>query len=610
MNKTIGKSARALSAILAAMLLLASCGGNETTSSNGNETTSSNGSSADAAPNSSETSGTGGDSEEMAPVTIRIMDNLPSLDYFDWDDREEFPSFVAYEEELAKRNITLEYELVSNEQYTTVVQTRMAAASDLPDLIDLTPLDDVTALNLGTSGQLQDWIAAMDAYSRPDPLCPTNRNGDATLSLKEKFDGPANYAKKLVTAPDGKMYWCPQVVPGGTYTLPDGSVTENIEVIGASIRADWLEKVGMDTPTTVDEFLNALRAFQEQDVNGNGQKDERYCFDSYSYSFFTGIAQWFGLTPGLVGIDPNTDSATSAWLSEGAKPYFELLHTMVQEDLFDTSMLGATDEMFNSRIAENKVAGMRSYTDATWFNQLVEGVEEAEYTVIAPIQAIEGITPYITCDAVDLCYNKMGITKVATPEVVEGIIRLYDFSCTETFTLLRDSGIEDSDYFEEPDPNNEGRVRTTLTDEVNAMTPADRYAARVGGASNFIFGIMGVGGGNVKVKGISAEERLERLGTDKQKRAMENKFAQMTYRPYVVSPFSSSTYAVATAEEQEILTTYTTALQSYSDELCMNLILGNVSLDNWDAEIEKLKELGLDEIVKVSNDRYQRYKSN
>ena len=95
---------------------------------------------------------------------------------------------------------------------------------------------------------------------------------------------------------------------------------------------------------------------------------------------------------------------------------------MVKEDLFDTAMLGATDEMFNSRIAENKVAGMRSYTDATWFNQLVEGVEEAEYTVIAPIKAVEGITPYLLTDAVNLCYNKMGITKAATPEVVEGII--------------------------------------------------------------------------------------------------------------------------------------------------------------------------------------------
>ena len=91
---------------------------------------------------------------------------------------------------------------------------------------------------------------------------------------------------------------------------------------------------------------------------------------------------------------------------------------------------------------------------------------------------------------------------------------------------------------------------------------------------------------------------------------MENRWAQMTYRPYVVSPFSSSTYAVATEEEQEILTTYTTALQSYSDELCMNLILGNVSLDQLDAEIEKLNELGLSELVRVNNDRYQRYKNN
>ena len=604
MNKTIGKSARALSAILAAMLLFGSCGNGGSSSSEASKEPGST-----PASTASESS----DSTEMKPVTVKIMGHAVAQDYWDWDDRESFPAYVEFEKELALRNLTLEYEIVANEQYTTVVQTRMAAASDLPDLIDITPLDDVTALNLGLSGQLQDWITAMDTYSRPDPLCPTNRNGDPTLSLKEKFELGANYAKKLVTAPDGKMYWCPDVVPSGNTTLPDGSVTESLEVIGAAIRSDWLAKVGMEMPTTVDEFLAVLRAFQDQDVNGNGQKDERYCFDAYSYGFFTGIAQWFGLTPGLTGIDPNTDSATSAWYSDGVKPYFELLTTMVKEDLFDTAMLGATDEMFNSRIAENKVAGMRSYTDATWFNQLVEGVEEAEYSVIAPIAAVDGITPYLLTDAANLCYNKKGITKAASADAVEGIIRLYDFVATETYGALAASGIEGTDYIVEPDPNNEGRTRTQLVDEVKAMTPADRYAARRGGCSTFSsIGIANVAVGNpaIKLKGLSAEERLASLGTDKQRRAMENRWAQMTYRPYVVSPFSSSTYAVATEEEQEILTTYTTALQSYSDELCMNLILGNVSLDQLDAEIEKLNELGLSELVRVNNDRYQRYKNN
>lgn len=606
MYRNIGKSARTLSAILASLLLLASCGGNGDVGSGSSQEPGST-------PSASESSTEESNSTEMKPVTIRIMGPANSQAYWDWNDRESFPSYVKWQEELAKRNLTLNYEIVSSEQYGTVVQTRMAAASDLPDLINLTPLDDVTALNLGTSGQLQDWIAAMDAYSRPDPLEPTNRNGDPTLSLKDKFSMKAHYAKKLVTAPDGKMYWCPDVVPAGMTTLPDGSQVENLEVIGAAIRSDWLAKVNKEMPTTVDEFLDVLRAFQAQDVNGNGQKDERYCFDAYSYGFFTGIAQWFGLTPGLTGIDPNTDSATSAWYSEGVRPYFELLSTMVKEDLFDTSMLGATDEMFNSRIAENKVAGMRSYTDGTWFNQLVEGVEEAEYTVIAPIQAVEGITPYLLTDAVNLSYNKMGITKAATPEVVEGIIRLYDFSFTESASTYSGSGIEGTDFIVEPDPNNEGRVRLTQTDDLKAMTPAERYEARRGGCATFSnIGIARIDGGDPSIvtKGMSPEERLANLGTDKQRRALENRWSQMTYRPYVVSPFSSSTYAVATEEEQEILTAYTTALQSYSDELCMNLILGNVSLDQLDAEIEKLNELGLDKIVKVNNDRYERYKNN
>ncbi len=606
MYRNIGKSARTLSAILASLLLLASCGGNGDAGSGSSQEPGST-------PSASESSTEESNSTEMKPVTIRIMGPANSQAYWDWNDRESFPSYVKWQEELAKRNLTLNYEIVSSEQYGTVVQTRMAAASDLPDLINLTPLDDVTALNLGTSGQLQDWIAAMDAYSRPDPLEPTNRNGDPTLSLKDKFSMKAHYAKKLVTAPDGKMYWCPDVVPAGMTTLPDGSQAENLEVIGAAIRSDWLAKVNKEMPTTVDEFLDVLRAFQAQDVNGNGQKDERYCFDAYSYGFFTGIAQWFGLTPGLTGIDPNTDSATSAWYSEGVRPYFELLSTMVKEDLFDTSMLGATDEMFNSRIAENKVAGMRSYTDATWFNQLVEGVEEAEYTVIAPIKAVEGITPYLLTDAANLCYNKMGITKAATPEVVEGIIRLYDFSFTESASTYSGSGIEGTDFTIEPDPNNEGRVRLTQAEDLKAMTPAERYEARRGGCGTFSnIGIARIDGGDPSIvtKGMSPEERLANLGTDKQRRALENRWSQMTYRPYVVSPFSSSTYAVATEEEQEILTAYTTALQSYSDELCMNLILGNVSLDQLDAEIEKLNELGLDKVVKVNNDRYERYKNN
>ncbi|MGM0861913.1 extracellular solute-binding protein [Bacillus atrophaeus] len=41
------------------------------------------------------------------------------------------------------------------------------------------------------------------------------------------------------------------------------------------IRTDWLEKVGLDMPETLDDFYEVLKAFKEKDPDGNG-KDDTY----------------------------------------------------------------------------------------------------------------------------------------------------------------------------------------------------------------------------------------------------------------------------------------------------------------------------------------------
>ena len=190
---------RILTAMLAATCLFSAC-------SNGADTQSSSSSLPESSNSSSDTSG---GQETAEPVTIRIMDKHRLETYYNYNDREDFPAFDLYEKELEKRGIILEKELVANEQYGTVVQTRMAAASDLPDLINLTPLDDVTALNLGINGQILDWLKPMEKYSRPDPLAPENINGDPSLSLKQRLEKITPFAISLCTAPDGNMYWMP-----------------------------------------------------------------------------------------------------------------------------------------------------------------------------------------------------------------------------------------------------------------------------------------------------------------------------------------------------------------------------------------------------------------
>ena len=594
---------RILTAMLAATCLFSAC-------SNGADTQSSSSS----LPESSNTSNdTSGGQETAEPVTIRIMDKHRLETYYNYNDREDFPAFDLYEKELEKRGIILEKELVANEQYGTVVQTRMAAASDLPDLINLTPLDDVTALNLGINGQILDWLKPMEKYSRPDPLAPENINGDPSLSLKQRLEKITPFAISLCTAPDGNMYWMPNARYRAPVKLADGTMVEDLDVVGACIRYDWLQKVNMEVPTTVEEFLEALRAFQKNDVNGNGQKDEMYSIDCYSYSFFSGIAQWFGLTPGVVGIDPNNDRVTSAWYQDGVKDYFKLLKQMVDEGLMDVGLVGATEEMFNQAIAENRIAGLRTYANLTWFADLIKDDPDAEYATIAPIQAVEGVAPFMLCDSNKLVYDKYAMTKACTEEVQEAIIHYYDFATgTDVAKLLSNNGVEGVDYEFVDDERNPGRkvVKSLLSG-----TTQENYEAHVGGISFFLHGVPWMSGEDpdvlAKLNTGTVQDTLDGWeGSEKGKRGFIRKIEQMVHRPYVISPFSSSTYAIPTQEEQEVLTSYLTALNSYSDELGMNLILGNESLDNWDSFMQKFRDLGLDEVIKVNDARYQRYKNN
>ena len=43
---------------------------------------------------------------------------------------------------------------------------------------------------------------------------------------------------------------------------------------GLIMRQDWLDKLNLKVPTNIDEWYTVLKAFKEQDPNGNGKPDE------------------------------------------------------------------------------------------------------------------------------------------------------------------------------------------------------------------------------------------------------------------------------------------------------------------------------------------------
>lgn len=74
---------------------------------------------------------------------------------------------------------------------------------------------------------------------------------------------------------------------------------------GLIYRKDWADKLGLSEPTNVDELYEMLKAFKEQDPDGNGANDTIGLTDRNDlvYGAFKTIASWFGTPNGWGEMD-------------------------------------------------------------------------------------------------------------------------------------------------------------------------------------------------------------------------------------------------------------------------------------------------------------------
>ena len=82
-------------------------------------------------------------------------------------------------------------------------------------------------------------------------------------NLKKFFEENPRYKKDAIAA-DGHIY-----------IIPNYNDYFNLKTTqGYYIRKDWLKKLNLKEPKTVDELYKTLVAFRDKDPNGNGKKDE------------------------------------------------------------------------------------------------------------------------------------------------------------------------------------------------------------------------------------------------------------------------------------------------------------------------------------------------
>lgn len=131
--------------------------------------------------------------------------------------------------------------------YNTKLRLALTGSEKLPDII---PVYDTSLANdLIQSGQVKEITEDIKNYM-PD-------------RLKEVYKKYPTTFNPVIQ--DGKVYGM-AISP----TLTEGQVM--------LIRQDWLDKLNLKTPTTIDEFETVIAAFTDGDPDGNGKQDT-YGFD-------------------------------------------------------------------------------------------------------------------------------------------------------------------------------------------------------------------------------------------------------------------------------------------------------------------------------------------
>ncbi|MEG0691457.1 MAG: extracellular solute-binding protein [Oscillospiraceae bacterium] len=515
--------------------------------------------------NTSSSNGQSSDGNKTHNIKVLCPENTNT--FLKFADREEYPVYQELVELFAKKGLTVEYEVVPDDQYMVVAQTRLATGTDLPDWVNVQKLDTVTTLNLASNKTLLPVNKILEEY------------GDGTaLSYFEK---EAPFVFGLSTAEDGNMYWIPNTAIS-TYEGKPGSTCQTI-----LIRKDWLEKLNLEVPKTAEDFITLMKAFRDKDANGNGVADEILALDASK--FRRGIAQWFGLGTDLTAVMIEEGKVVSPWYQEGAKDYFAYMQRLVKEGILDPTLVGAASkDAANQKMAENKVGATYDYTLQSWLEPSINA-ENPEFLPIGPLTAVDGIKPVRTIEPPQLAWRGYAVTKGCKDQ--EGIAKFIDTLYSQEYFDLSLYGID----------GKTSKVvdgKRVVDEEVVNNTTWEKMAKDRNTTGGYLWG----DGTFPKTRNSTMEEQLEGAVGHKANYQKEVIFYQPT------SPDNNDAYlALPTKEQIERKAEIKTDIDTYSKELMTQLILGHKSLNDWDLYMSELKELGLDELIAIDQELADRY---
>ncbi len=223
-----------------------------------------------------------------------------------------------------------------------------------------------------------------------------------------------------------------------------GFVMDNRAALSTAIRTDWLENLGLDQPTTWDEWVNVWKAFKEQDANGNGDTTDEIPL-AISYANFFELESIFGINSnGKFSIEDGK------YIYDPENPKYEAfldgMRELYADGILYKEYITCDDSQLSTIGANNTLGTMVNWAEQAKVLSLGarEIDEDALFSCITPITGPNG-------DAAIPARQKFQQTTFFTQAAVESgnidrILQAFDYLYSEAGVNLTNYGIEGQTY--------------------------------------------------------------------------------------------------------------------------------------------------------------------
>ncbi|CAN7623721.1 extracellular solute-binding protein [Paenibacillus sp. LjRoot153] len=433
----------------------------------------------------------------------------------------------------------------------------MLASGDLPDLIEYNwmqfPGGPEKAINDGYILKLNDLI---------DKYAPNLKK-----YLKEHPE-----VDKMVKTDSGSYYGFPFLRGDDFLRVYQGPV----------IRQDWLDELGLQAPTTIDEWHDVLKAFKEKKgatAPLSFQSLPRAFEQIYNGAFIGafGIHRLFYLDNNQVKFGPAQPEY---------KQFMATFRQWYQEGLLDKNIASTDGKNIDANLASGATGatvGNAGGGIGKWMPLLTVKNPKANLVGVQYPVLKKGDTPKF--GQKDYPYSFQGMVAIsAGSQNAELAVRMLDYGYSEQGHMLFNFGTPGVSYNLD---NGYPKYTDILFKNPDKLAPSQAFSLYT--KANY-FGPF-----------VQDKRYIEQYYTIPQQKDAVTVWQKTDADKYTLPPIT------ATPEESTELAKIMTDINTLVDEMTLKIILGSDSVDNFDKYMEKMKGLKLERALQIQQAALERY---